>query len=413
MKRSLRITALIAWICISCAGSMHMLTLRIGEDATLPCHQTGSAVEWKAETSGTRGMELFSSLKGETKTLNSNYSTRISLTSDGSLVLSSLKWFDQGLYQCSTASGSQTPTRIIYLHTYQPPTKPEITMIRNHVKVDDSAEMICTSEDGYPAGNLTWYKNGRILEGTEEDVSIKNFIILDQKTQLSSMKSVLSYTPREVEEELSFRCHITYDITDPISIQESDERTLELIHPLKHITLLLNSGFDDVREGDKVTLKCKTDARPLPSFVWTKDAVYLDVKNDTIVFPSITKRDAGDYKCVATDEEFTELSGSISFTVGEKRQETRIIKIANLDSYEEIQPESSVSSSVNRSGMIIGVLGALILVAFILAAVYWLCYHQKKSQGSKEENVVLNGVEAGNADFAEDKNCTKEYLGEK
>ena len=62
-------------------------------------------------------------------------------------------------------------------------------------------------------------------------------------------------------------------------------------------------------EGDNVSLSCNADGNPLPIISWTKDGFSLDTsgnsrisfsgKNRTLIILNASKRDSGEYRCVA------------------------------------------------------------------------------------------------------------------
>ena len=56
-----------------------------------------------------------------------------------------------------------------------------------------------------------------------------------------------------------------------------------------------------IKEGDKVTLTCESDANPKESYTWYKGDEVLLVKKETYGLPSIKPKDSGNYSCQSSN----------------------------------------------------------------------------------------------------------------
>ena len=59
-----------------------------------------------------------------------------------------------------------------------------------------------------------------------------------------------------------------------------------------------------MEEGSTKTLICKTSSVPRPTYCWLKDGVYVSENSTTLQFriQSLSRSDAGVYRCEATNE---------------------------------------------------------------------------------------------------------------
>ncbi|KAL8190796.1 UNVERIFIED_CONTAM: hypothetical protein K2H54_061329, partial [Gekko kuhli] len=68
----------------------------------------------------------------------------------------------------------------------------------------------CISNEGYPEGNLTWYRNGMVLKHIEGAVVINEQTDVDKASGLYTMISSLEYMPTREDKNAYFTCTMTY-----------------------------------------------------------------------------------------------------------------------------------------------------------------------------------------------------------
>ncbi|XP_038671907.1 CD166 antigen-like [Scyliorhinus canicula] len=286
-----------------------------------------------------------------------------------------------------------------YAHVVSPherPAKPELTANYMTITVDTRSEIgKCVVMDSYPIPNVTWYKNGKVLQPNGNDTHIQNHITKDQNTRLLTIESTLYYTARKNDMNARFFCEVFYPSQN--EAQRSDTITIDVYYPIEGVTIEVGPLNDVIREGDTITLNCTADTNlPPEKYMWEKDGIqFSDSAQYTL--QAVTKQDEGEYQCTVFDFDFNAKSASVAIQVRAREDNNELNGPGVFAEESHSTDHHGKSKSLKRAGMVIGIIVTLMLVAFSTTIAYYMCYHRKKTEKKpledlEEENALDPGI---------------------
>ncbi|PNI64251.1 ALCAM isoform 4, partial [Pan troglodytes] len=167
----------------------------------------------------------------------------------------------------------------------------------------------CISEDSYPDGNITWYRNGKVLHPLEGAVVIIFKKEMDPVTQLYTMTSTLEYKTTKADIQMPFTCSVTY-------YGPSGQKTIhseQAVFDIYYLDLSLNPSGEVTRQiGDALPVSCTISASRNATVVWMKDNIRL---RSSPSFSSLHYQDAGNYVCETALQEVEGLKKRESLTL--------------------------------------------------------------------------------------------------
>lgn len=224
---------------------------------------------------------------------------------------------------------------------------------------------------------------------------ISEVIKKNQDIKLFVVESILQYRPSRGDSGSQFHCEESYSMGYSLKTQRSENIQLHLVVPLQRVKIEASPKNSEVREGDSIFLTCTADCSPDPQFQWYKDDSELDDIGAVLQFTEMYMEDAGVYTCIATDEDFNSLSDNITIKVLNGPNEEHFAEAGNI---QKLQSQSVVAT-------LLGILGLVILTAFILVLLYYSKNKQKKKVLEKtEKEGTLNRVDISPADQKEEQN---------
>ncbi|XP_006013436.1 advanced glycosylation end product-specific receptor [Latimeria chalumnae] len=367
----------------SVRSNTQTLTVHYGERLVLNCrvqhHKHAQILEWKTNATAGRQWELVAVLQGENRT---SYREEISIFPNGSLVLYSVSLSHEGSFQCQTMRDGLEQSSLVTLNVFKAAKPPMIKAESQPLEAGNYQKIgTCISEDGYPAGHIRWLKNEEILSKnkSDTDASVRTVVRKDQDSGLYTVESSLYYTPQRKDADATFYCEVIYAVKDQQSVQRSRPLNIDLHYSLLDVLIEVLAEKETISEGDHVTLVCLADARPSPMIQWMKGDFPIPETGAKLDLPLVNRTHSGVYTCKATDFDFNEMTDNVTLDV----QESQILRSSGKD-LRTLQSlgkgEARKVKSVDRAGMVIGILVTLMVVAFALTVVYWKCYHKDKEE---------------------------------
>ncbi|KAK1785888.1 hypothetical protein P4O66_003125 [Electrophorus voltai] len=264
----------------------------------------------KTNADGSTG-DLLVKSQGMNTTLsdNADYHSRISLTRDLSLRISQAKLVDQKIFTCMVVIGADIFEYPVQVTVQKAPSVPTITNQAIEAEIGKLTTLgECSTQNAYPAANITWYKNGVPLTADQTAVKLTAAVHEDRATGLLSTSSKLEYAAVKGDLNAKFTCAIHHkSLTSDLL---SGPVTFIINYPTENISLLVTPA-GTIKEGDNVTLKCKADGNPPPtgysfhikvspahsgSLLCQGKKVTVE-KSDTYTLMDVTRASSGEYKC--------------------------------------------------------------------------------------------------------------------
>ncbi|KAJ1189874.1 hypothetical protein NDU88_006616 [Pleurodeles waltl] len=245
--------------------------------------------------------------------LDTEYKDRITVLPNFTLVIRDVTVQDERTFVCQIGAGVVGFAEgRAELHVFKAPEPPVIKPSTVGMLVtDEPDEKIadCSTRNGFPAPNITWYKGRTPLQQSEK-IRITT-TITTESSGLFTVSSAL-YTPvRKEDREAQFYCEVNYRMPGTDRMMESDRANITVYYPTEKVTLIVESPQEPVKEGDTVAMLCEADGNPAPEYtfhrVWeSKDGQDVeeeieDVTGEYLVLENVKKEQSGRYRCRAFD----------------------------------------------------------------------------------------------------------------
>ncbi|XP_016301300.1 basal cell adhesion molecule-like isoform X2 [Sinocyclocheilus anshuiensis] len=303
-----------------------------GETAKLPCSYATSApaspivVHWLIEVAGARKQIAYKSSQGFGVDAGTGMTDRLTMGEDLSLTISPVMVEDERTYFCQVTAGplgfsdNKTQVKVFFA-----PEKPMITGNNQAITVSHdtstSSEVAkCISRNAFPQPRIIWFKDATPLPEVK-DQKEKTYMIpsvVKEASGLYTMTSTLFMQPVKDDAKSVFHCTVEYSMpNNQIKQESSDKFSLSLLYSTENVFFKLKKQ-GPVKEGDDVLMECETDGNPQPEFEFYKEDEVLQGSKGTLKLKSVTRKDAGMYKCEALDFDAldgVELTKTLSLSV--------------------------------------------------------------------------------------------------
>ncbi|RLV97609.1 hypothetical protein DV515_00011591 [Chloebia gouldiae] len=306
-----------------------------GDTITMPCPlEVPDGLmfgKWKYEMPN--GSPVFIAFRSSTKKNVQyddvpDYKDRLSLSENYTLSIKNARISDEKRFVCMLVTEddvSEEPTIVkvfnaelvdancsCSLHQYfypiyvlEQPSQPEILHQANLLETE-KLQMLgeCISRDSYPEGNVTWYKNGRVLQPLDDVVVINLQKIVDRTTGLFTMTSSLQYMPTKEDVNAKFSCIVTYYGPSGQKTMQSEPVVFDVHYPTEKVTIQVLPQSSTIKEGDNITLKCSGNGNPPPQeFLFYIPGETEGIRSsDSYVMTDVRRNATGEYKCSLTDK---------------------------------------------------------------------------------------------------------------
>ncbi|KAM7340204.1 hypothetical protein ACRRTK_000819 [Alexandromys fortis] len=338
-----------------------------GHQITLNCilreHPEHYVLEWfLVDASGSRhllasgepqGSELRSTIHNS-RGRNPAYA----LDSRGGLVINDTQVGDERDYVCVVKAGpmgtSEATSRVRVFTTPEPtevfPNKGTLSVL------DESAQEIatCSSQNGNPVPNITWYRNGQQLKVPME-LNTNGYMTsrtVREASGLYSLTSTLYLRLHKEDRDARFYCSAQYKLpSGQEGHLDSPAFQLTLHYPTEHVEFWVGSPSTTegwVREGDAVQLLCQGDGSPSLEYSFFRlknnqeELLKVNLKGN-LTLEGVHRDQSGTYGCRVEDYDAAEDAQLVK---------TLKLRVAYLDPLELSVPEE-LFVFLNSSDMVV------------------------------------------------------------
>ncbi|CAH1796696.1 unnamed protein product [Owenia fusiformis] len=215
-------------------------------------------------------------------------------------------------YRCNATNPATVTPLIdtITLTVHFPPTTVAIEMTPSVLRAGVPATMICTSASSNPASVITWYRNGRKLQGV-------NMGVTDAEHGGKSTKSKLEMTPTADDDNAIYSCRAS---NNELLQATNDAVTLDVLYAPVFLNDIGNKV--DSIEGDSTSLNFTASGNPPDvTYTWYKNGEKISMKKKgkrdvslphfisdggVLNITKVKKGDSGEYMCMATNAQGSE-----------------------------------------------------------------------------------------------------------
>ncbi|XP_015263359.1 PREDICTED: basal cell adhesion molecule [Gekko japonicus] len=292
----------------------------LGKQASIACTHTVTGgkgyhlVEWFiTDKNGEQRRMAFSDQDRREVDKNTEYTDRILMDDDYSLVIKAADVSDERAFTCRVMAGvAGDAGGTAQLKVYDPPEAPEVRWNTRTLSVtgelaSEIAE--CVSRNGHPMPTISWYKDDHPLQApTERNTDL--YVVsrtVKEASGLHSVSSTLYLRPNKTDKDSRFHCQVTYLMPGGEEhTMKSESFQLTLHYYTENVHFSLDSP-EVIKEGDDVRLLCQGDGNPPPEYVFTKMKAHDrfddlgSSPNGLLVLQHVTKEDSGTYRCQVLD----------------------------------------------------------------------------------------------------------------
>uniref|UniRef100_A0A8C2IV36 B-cell receptor CD22 n=1 Tax=Cyprinus carpio TaxID=7962 RepID=A0A8C2IV36_CYPCA len=264
--------------------------LKESEELTVRCSTSGSCdlyPEWLVHTSGQKQEWISSStdMITETEEEGGRKVTKLKLN---------VTWKDDNrTLSCRPAKSEDScQIRNFTLSVEYAPKETKATVSSEDVKEGDSVTLSCSSA-GRPDVSFTWFKKERT-----------------EKAQQMSNLTLISVKPEDSGE---YYCKAE----NKHGAKESNIIKIDVKYGPQGVTVQSLVNLEDLKEGDKLTLKCSVQkSNPtVNQFTWYKNSQVQSETSETFIIRNVTAEDKGSYHCQADNGINTAKSDDLSVSV--------------------------------------------------------------------------------------------------
>ncbi|XP_074855129.1 CD166 antigen isoform X1 [Carettochelys insculpta] len=302
---------LLAALCLRPGLGLYTVNAVYGDTIVMPCRQEIPADlmfgKWKYETAN--DSPVFIAFRSSTKKNVQyddvpEYKDRLSLSENYTLSIRNARISDEKRFVCMLVTVDNVFEEPTIVKVFKRPSQPEIIHPANFLETE-KLKMLgeCIARESYPEGNITWYKNGNILQPMEGVVVMSLQKIVDQSSGLFTTSSSLQYKPTKKDAKAQFSCRVTYYGPAGQETIPSQPVVFDIHYPTEKVTIKVLSQRNMIKEGDNITLKCSGNGNPPPQeFLFyipgEREAIR---SSDTYIMTDVRRNATGEYKCSLID----------------------------------------------------------------------------------------------------------------
>ncbi|XP_069724653.1 CD166 antigen isoform X3 [Phaenicophaeus curvirostris] len=303
---------LLAALCLPPALGLYTVNAVYGDTITMPCRlEVPDGLmfgKWKYEMPN--GSPVFIAFRSSTKKNVQyddvpDYKDRLSLSENYTLSIKNARISDEKRFVCMLVTEDDVSEEPTIVKVFKQPSQPEILHQADFLETE-KLQMLgeCVARDSYPEGNVTWYKNGKVLQPVEEVVVINFQKMVDKSTGLFTMTSSLQYMPTKEDVNAKFSCIVTYYGPSGQKTIESEPVVFNVHYPTEKVTIQVLPQSSAIKEGDNITLKCSGNGNPPPQeFLFYIPGEAEGIRSsDTYTMTDVRRNATGEYKCSLTDK---------------------------------------------------------------------------------------------------------------
>uniref|UniRef100_A0A8D8SKZ5 Protein turtle homolog A n=2 Tax=Cacopsylla melanoneura TaxID=428564 RepID=A0A8D8SKZ5_9HEMI len=220
---------------------------------------------------------------------------------------------NQLVCQASNSNISNPVSRAVNIDVNLKPEKVSIVQFDKHMSAGKRYEIECKSSGSRPPANITWWKGSRQIKDEDTRVIAKSEYTI----------SILTFTPSREDDGKYLTCRAENGKFLDSALE--DKLRLEVFYA-PNVTLRMGSTLnpEDIKEGDDVYFECNVQSNPkFYKLSWFHNGQEIHqnmssgivVSQFSLVLQGITKQFAGDYQCLAANNEGKGMSNPVSLRV--------------------------------------------------------------------------------------------------
>jgi hypothetical protein len=247
-----------------------------GQATSLPCHLEGNPMtsfSWRRS-----GEDVLQQQNG-----------RFTLSTSGTLQISSSAKTDEGSYQCTLTNLLGSASSTVQLRV-QVPASIQSTSSPVAVVTGNPVSLSCEAS-GDPSPSVQWTRNGQPFPS----------LTVSSRVTVTNGNQTLTFSDTLKSDEGMYTCAATNSI-------RSDSDDVELVVYVPP-TITTTSVSIEVVEGGSVVLDCVSSGDPAPRISWSRNgrpvvtnSNAVQYANGSLVLPSILEVEEGSYTCLAGNE---------------------------------------------------------------------------------------------------------------
>ncbi|XP_051895667.1 cell surface glycoprotein MUC18-like [Pristis pectinata] len=247
-----------------------ILEAEIKKSISIPCVPEISTpdsmkyVQWFVMVKNQRQRIYFQDMDIRNIDPKTDYTHRISVDENYTLTIKPVEVEDARVFFCQVGAGpvgnGEAATE---LRVYGAPDVPEIHKNEITISVMDKrpAELArCVARNGYPAPNITWYKDRtpiHLVPQTEQKVHAI-FQSTQEASGLYTISSTLYYLPEKKDKDSKFYCEVSYRMPRGVDkMKESKKINISITYPTENVEFLIHPSV--LKETDNMTMECHSD----------------------------------------------------------------------------------------------------------------------------------------------------------
>ncbi|XP_054272557.1 hemicentin-1-like [Macrosteles quadrilineatus] len=264
-----------------------LITLREGDDYTIPCTATGVPtpdVRWRGLAPGFQNDEIV-------------------VMKDNLLVLTQVTIASEGEYQCVASSAAGVAQRNYTVHVVVPPVAMNSSVTRVEIVESNSGILTCPVQHGLPHPSIQWLKDGvPISFVVNERADDTHYILKDGSLSLKIVEA-------RPEDSGLYAC-----IATNLAGRSQAEFDVKILAHPHFLDEFPETEFVKT-EGERLELNCSVGGNPEPKISWKRVEQNLPVSQHTspgvmlelphrwrLVIPSVRPHHSGTYQCTATNQ---------------------------------------------------------------------------------------------------------------
>ncbi|KAH0519109.1 CD166 antigen [Microtus ochrogaster] len=283
-----------------------------GDTIVMPCRldvpQNLMFGKWKYEKPD--GSPVFIAFRSSTKKSVQyddvpEYKGRLNLSENYTLSINNAKISDEKRFVCMLVTEDNVFEAPTLVKVFKQPSKPEIVNKAPYLETEKLQKLgDCISRDSYPDGNITWYRNGKVLQPLLGEVAILLKNEIDPVTQLYTMTSSLEYKTTKADIQMPFTCSVTYYGPSGQKTIHSEQAVFDIYYPTEQVTIQVLPPKTAIKEGDNITLQCLGNGNPPPEeFMFYLPGQPEGIRSsNTYTLTDVRRNATGDYKCSLIDQ---------------------------------------------------------------------------------------------------------------
>ncbi|XP_067402287.1 CD166 antigen isoform X2 [Emydura macquarii macquarii] len=310
-RRPLLLLLPLAALCLRPGLGLYTVNAIYGDTIVMPCPQEVPDDlmfgKWKYEMAN--DSPVFIAFRSSTKKSVQyddvpEYKDRLSLSENYTLSIKNARISDEKRFVCMLVTEDNVFEEPTLVKVFKQPSQPEIIHPANFLETKKLKKLgECVARESYPDGNITWYKNGNVLQPNEGVAVMSLQKTVDKSTGLFTMTSSLQYMPKKKDANAQFVCSVTYYGPSGQETIPSQPMVFDVHYPTENVTINVLSQRNTIKEGDNITLKCSGNGNPPPQeFLFYIPGEPGAIRSsDTHTMTDVRRNATGKYKCSLID----------------------------------------------------------------------------------------------------------------